>query len=885
MIGWPRFAWARARDAAAPLLALAVVVAVSVAVLLGSVITVRAIEAVEVRAALQAAGGSISAVLTPNEAVDQEMLAAAAADSIAARGAGDALVVTVEDGAIAVTTAPGITGEGVGAARAALAEIGSDVGDAVDARVQVSGPLRDLLATIEADIEQGRGPAAISLALLIVIVGVVVAAVAVEPARARRLELQLLRARGARARSLGGSAALEAAAVAFVAGAIGVLVALGIGALLGVRAGWLLPVAAIAGSTVVASIVAAISTRRVADSRTTRARVAALISAVVLGAVVTGVAAWQFAQTGDPYVVRSDGSLVLDPIVAVAPALVLLLVAAMALLLTTPVERLVAAATAGVRGIHPVTPLRLASRRPARHGLSLILVAFTVGALTVGITYQGSVGALGRTPEDVRVGTDVRVSTIPADVSLAELIATADADAAMTARSVLSRTRDQRVTVLAAQSATLGEVMSDIGGLIDPERIGELVAVEQFGVPLTGADLELALTVPSLGVWDFGEGNDPIEVYAPVFVTPTLIDEHGSIWTGYAANAEQAGRGGGIVEYPTSERLEASLTPPEGTWRLAAIQVGFLDFAADDDVRVAASSGGSTLDLAGFAPSATTTADVAVDGATLVLRETAIVFDAAPMHVVAPGAVSVLPAVVTERLAADLGLEVGDTFTLPLTQPTLDADFELAGITALLPGTPTGQGVVVDLPALMVAGADQAPPNEVWLATQQPAATAVAVESAFPGVRPIVADPRADAKASGAALSLLLAAGAAALLAVTVLLLRRSRRRDDSRELAMLALLGLGRRGAARVRAREDLATVVLGVVSGVLAGIVTAVLVVPSLVRIAYGRLPDDVTVSLVVPPVPMIVMVVVVVALFGAIALSVRAPTDLAHALREDE
>lgn len=79
MIGWPRFAWARAHDAAAPLLA------------------------------------------------------------------------------IAVTTAPGITGEGVGAARAALAEIGSDVGDAVDARVQVSGPLRDLLATIEADIEQGRG--------------------------------------------------------------------------------------------------------------------------------------------------------------------------------------------------------------------------------------------------------------------------------------------------------------------------------------------------------------------------------------------------------------------------------------------------------------------------------------------------------------------------------------------------------------------------------------------------------------------------------------------------------------------------------------------------------------------------------------------------------
>ena len=155
----------------------------------------------------------------------------------------------------------------------------------------------------------------------------------------------------------------------------------------------------------------------------------------------------------------------------------------------------------------------------------------------------------------------------------------------------------------------MAEMADDIGGLIDPERIGELVAVEQFGVPLTGADLELALTVPSLGVWDFGDGNDPIEVYAPVFVTPTLIDEHGSIWTGYAANAERAGRGGGIVEYPTSERFEASLTPPEGTWRLAAIEVGFLDFAADDDVRVAASSGGSTLDLAGFAPSATTTAE------------------------------------------------------------------------------------------------------------------------------------------------------------------------------------------------------------------------------------------------------------------------------------
>ncbi|WP_220433120.1 FtsX-like permease family protein, partial [Raoultella terrigena] len=116
------------------------------------------------------------------------------------------------------------------------------------------------------------------------------------------------------------------------------------------------------------------------------------------------------------------------------------------------------------------------------------------------------------------------------------------------------------------------------------------------------------------------------------------------------------------------------------------------------------------------------------------------------------------------------------------------------------------------------------------------------------------------------------------MLAVVVLTLRRTRSRADSRELALLAVMGLGRRRAARVRAGEDVFAVAMGAIGGIVAGVATAWLVVPSLVRAAYGTVPDTFPVSLQVQPLLLALILAGVVAVCCTIVATVRAPAQLA-------
>ncbi|MCW3491881.1 FtsX-like permease family protein [Microbacterium sp. SSM24] len=893
MIGGLRFALARARAATAPLVTLAIVSALAALLVVGVAGLVSAVETREVRGALAAVTGDRARiVLTVDASSSSDATADAAAAALAGLGAGGALTVTVEDGDVVL--APDL--DAITADQALTLTDGlAGLRDAVEAetgdRPQESGGLGSTLEAVRDGIETRRGPTTVALGLLGLLTAVVVGAVALEPVRARDAESRLLRARGARRRDVVGLAAVEAIAVALVGAVVGatagaIAVALATAAAPGILIGGF----AVLGIAVVAGVVVAIATARGSDRGSARARAVADIGAIVLLAVVTGLAVWQFVQAGTPIVERGDGAAALDPLVALAPALALGLAAIVAVALATPIARGIAAAFSRSRRVAPVTPLRLASRRPGRHALSITVVAFAIGTITVAGAYQSSLTALGDAPEALRVGADVKVGTIPEDVAAADVAAAGSPDAAMLARSLSAQGADVRIPILAVEAAQLPEVMLDSDGAIDPAAMSEALALPPSDAVLEGDALTLTLLAPPAPPLEFN--GELTEQGSPALqVRVTVIAASGAVETFEFTNADvresEDDNGNAYVEVQAApvETVTFDL-PADDDWTLAALAVGYhpLGYVPGGGEITDVTSGGAPVDLSGFRPAAGTPGAVeATDSGLAFTPESAA---GEPFtRAVAPIVPAAVPAVITTDLAASMSLEVGDTIALELIKPDIEAEFEIVDVVPVLPGTATGQGMLVDLGTLSMASPFEIVPTQVWMSTDDPGAVTAAVAEAFPQTVTTVADPRSAENAAGTASAFVLAAVGAVVLALVVLMLRRTRSRDDSRELALFAVMGLGRRRASRLRAQEDLFAVAIGVIGGIAAGAVTAWLIVAPLVRAAYGSVPEAYPIDLRVQPGVLALAIAATVAVFCLIVASVRTPVQLAPLLREDE
>lgn len=892
MIGGSRFAFARARAATAPLVTLAVVAALAALLIVGVAGLIASVETREVRAALTAATGERARmVLTIDEGVSADAVAVAVSRTLADSGAADALTISIDDGDVVL--APAL--DAISSAQALALVDGLDgLRDAVEertgARPQVSGGLPGTLDVVHDGIEARRGPTAVALGLLGLMTAVVVGAVALEAVRARDTESRLLRARGARRRDLVRLAAFEAAVVAAVGAATGSVAGGFIAAMWsGTAPDVVLSAAVAAGIAVVAAVVVAIATARGIDRGSSRARAVADVSAVILLAVVTGLAIWQFVQAGTPVVVRGDGAAILDPLVTIAPALALGLAALIAVAVATPIARAVAAAFAPSRGVSPVTPLRLASRRPGRHALSITVVAFAVGTVTVAGAYQASLTALGDAPEALRVGADVKVGTIPEDVDAADVAAAGSPDASMLARPLSAAGGDRRIPILAVEAPQLGDVMLDAGGAIDPAALGDELSLLEPGPVLSGDALSLTLIAPAAEPVEF-EGQ-LYEQGSPAFqVQVTMVSASGAVEVFEFANADVDAiedENGTYTEIDVHAEQSVTFDLPDAEqWSLAALAVSYhpLGFVPGTGEITGITSGGESVDVSDFRPAAGTPGSVEASADGLLFAPESRAGEPYT-RAVAPGVPPAVPAVLTAALAASMSLEVGDSIALEVVKPDFAADFEIIDVVPVLPGTASGEGLLVDLGTLSLASPFEIAPTQAWLATDDPGAVAADVAEQYPQTVTIIADPRSAQNAAGTASAFLLAAIGAVLLAIVVLVLRRTRSRADSRELALLAVMGLGRRRASRLRAQEDLFAVAMGAVGGVAAGAVTAWLIVAPLVRAAYGSIPDAYPVALQVQPVVLAIAVLVVVAVFCAIVATIRTPAQLAPLMREDE
>ncbi len=883
-----KFFWSRTRAGSRVLLALAVITAIA-ALLLGAIIgAVRADESAGVLRGIEAAPGDrgqLTVSLNNGEASGQEPNIQRALDKVGVGGAMTVSFVGENVYEIAPDPARFTADDATVLAQQTVPTLGRAISDATDTTARVSGGLLVTLGDVTAGVETRRGPTAMAIGIVALLAGVVVGAASVEPVRQRLAERALLRARGMSKWGLMRLALGEAVPVLALSAGVGValatlLVRLTTGTVMPL---WI-PLAVAIGLTIIGALTVTIATVRGVDRRSSRADAFAGIAAVVVLGVLTAVAGWQFLRARSAVVVRSDGTVTVDPLVVMAPALGLVLFALVAVVLARPIASAIAWPLSKSKGLTWLLPLRLAARRTSRHALTTGVVAFAVATITLATVYQASLTSLGTMPEQLRVGTDVRVSQVTEASVREQLRELPGVAAAMPARELAIRDTSGNYPLLVVQAETMADTMTDAEGALDLPKLSEELRAPAFGLPITAPELQVSLEIPlgaDLPVSErWGAGVPGVDVAL------TIVDAAGTAQR-YSVNnvdvVEMSSEEGGTWQELHFQAARTQSVTLEGTgpWRLISLEAGQHEFPFFRDVtlNVTIEADGSALDLS------------TLTGSTFEPSGAGLNFDLnQPTNIARPAdAPSRYPIVITRALANALDVQPGSKLSLAIDNSLVKLDTEVVDIVPLIPGIAGGRGAMIDAGAFALSTQDAPQINELWLATDGTmSATDVAQAAAAvaPNLHADSFDENVIADASETAFVFTLAAAGSAALALVVLILRRSRAGDETdRELGTLAVLGLGRTGAARARAKEDVFAIVLGVLGGVAGGLAIAWLIVPSLLRGVYPRLPRSYPVELVVPWLHLLFAVLAVTAVFALVAASVRAPRSLANVLREAE
>lgn len=709
----------------------------------------------------------------------------------------------------------------------------------------------DVAAQVDAGVVALVSAAPALVLLIAILAGTAVAQLGRLVSAAREYETAAVRARGFSRGQSWVADALEAAVVAVTGAVAGVLLAVVVVLVVGGAAGeafaaW--PWAA--ATTVILGAAFAVSLRRgeaaPGSTRRTRTTTTALVIIVLLAA---GLVVWQLPL--------ADGKG-FDPIVAIAPAVVLLAGSLLSLAVFGAGAAAFARPAAGAASLVPGYPARQVSRRLQIYAVAVLLVALTSALAVFASAYAGSWRAMTDDSAAVGAGAALRVDTEPQSASPAD-VATAAAiegvDAATGALSTVVEIGATDAVLIGVPAESVGPVVTPAGGLIDKDALVAAASpapgsVDTQPVPL-GADargLRIEATVEasagnpgSLGL---------VAVLLDANGTPAVLDLDGQVT---------------IVGTDISYEGEAEL--PDGTapWRLLSIGAGLGPSVAGVNTTVrlelVEALGEGPLDVTG--------------SATLVGNQLdAIVWLADGDGGAGGGADDAPPvdAVVTAALAARLGIAVGDPVEFRYAGTGRQGAARVASVVDAVPGSSSDLALFVPLENLLTSqlqrGTSIVPPNSVWAAGDIAADDEL---SAALGGRPVTtAAPGLSADLVGALVpgwwiatagSVILSLIAAFAIVQTLAIARR-------RELGVLRALGIVPASQARMRAAELGGVFGAALVLGGLAGVLLAWLIVPSLVRaVTPGILPlaGGVTFDLV----PLAAALVALAAGLGAIVV----------------
>lgn len=652
--------------------------------------------------------------------------------------------------------------------------------------------------------------AAPALVLLVALLaGTAVAQLARLIAAAREHETATIRTRGFSGAQAWATDAAEGAVVALVGTAAGLIVAVGASALVG--AGPLAGLAPWPWALALAVLLTAVfaGALRRGEARRTSARAARATTAAVVAVLLlaTGLVVWQLPLA------RGAG---FDPIVAVAPAVVLSAGAVVALAVFGAGAVAWARPAASAPALEPGYPARQVARRLPIFAVAVLLVALTVAQAVFTASYGATWTAMTSDSAAVRAGADLRVDTTPRPVTPAEVAdaaAVPGIDAATGALATDVEVGELDAQLVAAPGSSLDTVVTTAGGLVDTAALAATAdgTVTTDPVDLGDAATAVRVTLDVAGI----DGANVV----PVQLAAVLLDATGApAVVNLAGDAMPSGAG------PVSYTAQADLPTGTAPWRLLALLLGTPPSPAPPQVSATLTSveavGGDELDLEGSASLTGGTRDAVLwlaDGGD-------------------GGAETPVSAAVTTALAARLGIGVGDQLEFRYAGAGRRGSAVVASLVDAVPGTSAALALFVPMETLLTSqlqrGTSIVTPDGVWAAGDTDADDAL---SAALGDLPVATSaPGVTASVVGALVPgwWIATIGSAVLSLVAALAIVQTLAIARRRELGVLRAAGVTARRQARMRAAELGGVFGAAVVLGAAAGVLVSVLIVPSLVH-----------------------------------------------------
>jgi hypothetical protein len=716
-----------------------------------------------------------------------------------------------------------------------------------------------------AQVEEGARALAAGAPGLVLVVALLAATAVSQLGRllaiARDAESTFARARGLSHRQASVAAAAESAAVAAVGAVAGIAAAGALTAALSAgdadSLGAVLsrPGAALvaAGAVVLALLLGAVATRSARHARrrplgrAARAAGVALVVAVLLAA---GFVLWQLR-----FVQAAPGTF--DPVVAVAPAVLLSTAGILAVALFASFARVVAGIAAHRRSLSPALPARQASRGVAVYRVAVLLVAFAAAQTVFGSCFTATWQHLVAASTAVETGADLRVDldTDAANPRLVAAISAVDGvEAAGPALIAPVEAGSTGFELIALSGSTIPGIVSSAGGAVDPLLLQTQVSEAADAVDLGSGATALRLTV---------DVTSPQSQAAGLVELSALVADA----TGATARLRFAGAVSAAADGTTRVAGEAPL--PEGTapWDLLAVTAQFRAsiFSPTATVSLASleSVGGAgdlgitgTVDLTGDEPEGH-----------LWLADPVVGGEEPPPT----------PVVVSSALAGLLGLADGDTLDIRYTGSGRSGSLVVAGTADAVPGAGSALAAFADLTTLRAAmlrsDVSVISPSSVWASGDSSAAAAVSaavgdreVRTAAPGVAASIA--AALLPAWGIATG-----GGLVLALIAVLAIVQTLARGRRAELAALRAVGVTPRAQGRMRAAELVEVTGFALLAGAIAGSLAAWSVVPDLARAAAAGVRAPLAVPAVFDPLPLVAgLGLLAVGLAAIIALAAR-------------
>ncbi|MFI7007066.1 FtsX-like permease family protein [Streptomyces sp. NPDC050145] len=840
------------------------------------------------------------------------------------------------------------------AARAGTRQLEHD--PALAGSVTVTGSLPDVLTRAERALLVSRSTLLIVALQLVLLAGYALLLVARLLSAERAGETWTLRARGGSRGRIASLAAREALLLALPAAvcapllagpltrlvaAQGALSRIGLKLDVGVSAAsvWLVGIGVAVGCALAVTL-PALTSQGPGGGRA-RALPAPLRAGADVGLlVVAAVAYWQLdQQTSGTGALSSDskGSLGIDPLLVVAPALALLAGTVLTLRLLPPVARLAERGAARGKGLSMALAGWQFSRRPMRGAgpVLLLVLASAMGMLAVG---QGaSWDRSQRDQADFRAGASVRVQgTEPGMAQAAAYPAVPGVKDAAPARRIEVPLQSGRTsTALALDTARVhdgmlmrgdlsGSTPEKVLGAVRPARAGDpgvpvpkdarglsfaLRAVNvrgQKGAPPNETTSVAATVVDRFGLpyrlalgalpvdgrehrldAELGRAAHPLRLMGLEFVTERHIGSDASqkVTLGSVRARSAAGADRPLDLSVTKWRTQ--LPDPEGTTSGDGSAAG--SGAPATAPRVERAGSGLTFTYnTGFVPAGDAGFFVTAPSTTVRLT-------------VRQRVALTVPAVATDRFLASADLKKGDTMDLPV--PTGTVRIRIAGSVRALPTTGAadperdGGAVLLDLHAanraLTEVGYPALDPDEWWLATKPGGdARAAAAARDLPGIdasqvtsRAELVDALRDDPLGAGPQSALSAAAlvAAALAAVGFAVNTVGSLRERGDEFAVLTALGASRRRLTRLVAAEQGVLVAIGLLVGAALGAFLTRAVVPLIVLTGDATRPvPEVAIQLPPSQVALLLGGVALTPVLIIAALALRRPPQLASVLR---